>query len=126
MKRCPGCASLADATDKVCTLCGASLDGVPAEDVDVGPDRSEIPASGSRLAKIYAAVFAVVGILGGIALGYLFKVESYYHEEFNYTLMFITWVGTFVSLVPFHLVYYHFLNQEKIVDLLSAENSKGK
>lgn len=118
VKYCPNCHSMTDADEAFCSMCGTSLDDAPSADIDIAAsdessyfNLNHISVSGSRFALIYAAVFAAVGFLGGIILG------------FNLGTMFMiyAWITTLLLLVIIQFIYYHFRNQEKIIELLSKQ-----
>ncbi|MCC8072846.1 MAG: hypothetical protein LIO62_01800 [Clostridiales bacterium] len=84
----------------------------------------------SKIYKIIAIVIAVIGFIGGIVCGNVFKTATLksvysttYEYTFNYTVMIGVWVGTLLSVLIYYGIGAILVNQESILLKLN-QNSR--
>ena len=76
---------------------------------------------GSELFKKLAKSIGIIGGILGVVLGFTLKLQpeySYDAPAFNLSLMICIWLATLVIVITFIALFFHFHNQETIIENL--------
>lgn len=87
----------------------------------------------SKIYKIISILIAVIGFIGGIVAGNIFKIAetkdalfSYTTYKFNTSLMIGVWIGTILVVLIFIGIFFILKNQENILAAINTPEEKSE
>ena len=82
---------------------------------------------GSKITKIFTYIITISGVIASFILGSVLKiVEKHYYgakTHYNFYVLLYGLIATAITTTIFVLVYYHFKNQETLIEKNNTTNN---